>query len=600
MDIWFFYGFLLTFLFSIRKVITFFPVRGQFNEYTGAYLYLSDIFLILTLLSWIIILCNKYSILSICNNTPINRHKLWTRLYPQFSPRHILAYLSLILVLWSFLSILWSDNQIIALFRSIKLFEFFVLAIFVTYRIVPSRAECSTPAPPKNVPRGTLDKNAPLKLFHVEHSQGGGTFLKDTFKLMIFGGIINSILAIWQFIIQHSIGLTFLKESFLSPDIAGVAKIVLFGHKLIRAYGFFQHPNILGGFLVFSIVITICYRQMFHVEHFKISPFGKGGWGGFEKLLKNHQPSNPSVLRNIPACRQAGLFFKGRASLLWLLLTIQIIALILTFSKSSIIGLILALLYINVPRGTFREVESSRLKNWRQMFHVEHLSKFMFLTISLLFVTISIFPNLSPIQNQSLDQREILSIVPRGTISDNPVLGVGQGQLIWSMRNNPELLDWQFQPVHNVFLLIWSELGIIGLILFVWLLWKMFHPRHNVPRGTLCGTDVEHFENSPLVKGDLPEVATSLQAGVRLGQRDFYENETKYTAVEIKTKIPPTPLYKGGALIFQGVLLGFIFIMLFDHYLWDIQQGQIMLWLVIGFIYGLSLTNSNASDNISL
>lgn len=32
------------------------------------------------------------------------------------------------------------------------------------------------------------------------------------------------------------------------------------------------------------------------------------------------------------------------------------------------------------------------------------------------------------------------------------------------------------------------------------------------------------------------------------------------------------------------VLLAFIFIMFFDHYLWDIQQGQIMLWAILGLI----------------
>ena len=64
-DVWFFYGFLITFTLSIRKVLFFYPINGTFNEYTGIYLYLSDIFLCLTVISWFIILCNKYSILSI-------------------------------------------------------------------------------------------------------------------------------------------------------------------------------------------------------------------------------------------------------------------------------------------------------------------------------------------------------------------------------------------------------------------------------------------------------------------------------------------------------------------------------------------------------
>ncbi|MFA7319820.1 MAG: hypothetical protein WC022_04485, partial [Parcubacteria group bacterium] len=38
---------------------------------------------------------------------------------------------------------------------------------------------------------------------------------------------------------------------------------------------------------------------------------------------------------------------------------------------------------------------------------------------------------------------------------------------------------------------------------------------------------------------------------------------------------------------FQGILLGFIFIMLFDHYFWDIWQGQVLFWLVAGIVAGL-------------
>jgi hypothetical protein len=37
----------------------------------------------------------------------------------------------------------------------------------------------------------------------------------------------------------------------------------------------------------------------------------------------------------------------------------------------------------------------------------------------------------------------------------------------------------------------------------------------------------------------------------------------------------------------KGIFLGFIFIMLFDHYFWDIQQGSLMLWMTLGFIAGI-------------
>ena len=52
-------------------------------------------------------------------------------------------------------------------------------------------------------------------------------------------------------------GLLWLKESIISPNIPGVAKLIFNGHVYIRSYGLFPHPNILGGFLVFSIISTL-------------------------------------------------------------------------------------------------------------------------------------------------------------------------------------------------------------------------------------------------------------------------------------------------------------------------------------------------------
>ena len=59
-DIWFFYLFLLTFTLNVRKVVLYFPLKGTFNEYTGIYVYMSDLFLFLAVFFWILsIIYNK-------------------------------------------------------------------------------------------------------------------------------------------------------------------------------------------------------------------------------------------------------------------------------------------------------------------------------------------------------------------------------------------------------------------------------------------------------------------------------------------------------------------------------------------------------------
>ena len=146
LDVWFFYGFLLTFTLSIRKVITFYPIKGAFNEFTGIYLYLSDLFLLATILLWgLYILCNNFTYLSSCRLSYFTPKKMfhmehftrqaWNNIKNNFfklSNKPIII-LPLILVIWAFISIIWSANQLIAFFRSIKLFELYLLFLYVRY-----------------------------------------------------------------------------------------------------------------------------------------------------------------------------------------------------------------------------------------------------------------------------------------------------------------------------------------------------------------------------------------------------------------------------------------------------------------------------------
>lgn len=455
-EIWFFYGFILTFTLTIRKVLWFSPLRGEFNEYSGAYLYLSDIFLGLIIIAWIItILYNKIDILSILKNVPRG-----TLLLPLF------------LIIWSFISLIWAENKIVAIFRSIKMLEFYLLYIFILVRLFYW-----------NVPRGTL--------------------LKKIFGLIMFIGLVQAIVGITQFILQHSIGLFWLKESLISPDIAGVAKVILSGETLIRAYGLFPHPNILGGFLLFSILISLFYYKMFHARLYSQSLIDARR---VEQLIK-------------------------------ISLGIQLLAIILTFSKSAIIGLFLGLIYFayvssrkecstwNIPRDKRGTFFSYLRKKKRLIFTAGLIIIFAFIITK---------PNLYSFFIKSLNDRSVYINVSRGIIWDNSILGIGSGQFVISMENMSIIKEnWMLESVHNVFLLVWSELGIIGfliLVLFIGFISKgMFHVEHST----------EQVRN-------MPELAK----------------------------------------IFGAIFIGFLFIMFFDHYLWDIQQGSFLLWMTLGFLVG--------------
>jgi hypothetical protein len=607
-DIWFFYAFLLSFSFSIRKILFYFPIQGTFNEYTAIFVYISDIFLFCTILSWFIyLLCNSNIFLSM-SILWITRlvHRLYGKIALELKflfhssslvdpeiknkgmmhslenvprlPRETKMFhmehfsflqsertfviIPLILVIWSLLSIFWSQNQSVAFFRSVKLFEYYLLYLYVIFRIVPcSPRDSKLFHPVKNVPHGTFNEAS------VEQSGilRGGTSENSSrwnsiFSIIIILSLFQSAIGILQFLSQKSLGLFWLGESHISPNLPSVAKTLFNGHILIRSYGLFPHPNIFGGFLLLSIILCMIYKNS---NHRPLLLSQKIKFKGFNIIL-------------------------GRRNLDFLIF-IQSLALLLTFSKSAIIGLAVAMLYIyasrlsgktkllktcnvdskcsmpapllsDVPRGTS---ESFTGWNNQNLYGVEHLTSLLSRTdrlnlphsrnfrIIILTVLIAImaihlsWSNFNILVFKSLNERILYLDVSRGTILANPVLGVGVGQFVATMaKYAPKLETWQFQPVHNVFLLIWSELGIVGLGLFCYWIYKIFSLILN-NRGMI---DVD---------------------------KAILHNKSYYLSNDRLLRY------------FKAILLGFLFIMLFDHYFWDIQQGSIMFWMILGFIAGI-------------
>ena len=482
-DIWFFYGFLLTFTLSIRKILYSLPLNSKFNEYSTAYLYLSDIFLFLAITSWMFIILRNnnhdLSIRAFISRLSIN--KMFHVEHFSYSPILPIA----ILVTWSITSLIWAHNSNVAVFRLLKLIEFTLLILFLRLNM-----KCST-----------------------------WNNIKNILKILILAGVLNSAIGIFQFIIQGSLGLTWLRESIIDRNAPYIAKIILHSEPFIRAYGLFPHPNILGGYLVLSILSTFGYARLFHVE--QSSSF---------KLLYR------------------------------LIIAIQAIALLLTFSKTALIGLIVASFYIliklNVPRGTL--LNRLRVK----MFRVEHLfktsarRKAILSGLILLVFFLLIGPNIKSFLITPAQDRILFAEIYTSMITTHPFIGFGIGQSVIEMTNflHIHTIDWQLQPVHNVFMLIWTELGIIGLMVFLLLLNRLFHveqkiePAMNIECSTWNKSHCEVYD--PIRNVPRGTVADTLNLSI----------------------------------LFKGILLGFIFIMLFDHYFWDIQQGELMLWLVMGVI----------------
>ena len=63
--------------------------------------------------------------------------------------------------------------------------------------------------------------------------------LKKIMKIFVAVMIFEAVLGIFQFVFQHSLGLSLLGEPFLDLQIKGIASTTVFGEKLLRAYVLF-------------------------------------------------------------------------------------------------------------------------------------------------------------------------------------------------------------------------------------------------------------------------------------------------------------------------------------------------------------------------
>lgn len=78
-----------------------------------------------------------------------------------------------------------------------------------------------------------------------------------TFQLLVSG---------LQVYTGHSVGLSWLSESAISIDKLGIAKSIIFGETILRAYGTFSHPNVLAAYALFVLVYFFFLSKLFHME----------------------------------------------------------------------------------------------------------------------------------------------------------------------------------------------------------------------------------------------------------------------------------------------------------------------------------------------
>ncbi len=323
----------------------------------------------------------------------------------------------------------------------------------------------------------------------------------DKLKLIIsfLSGItIQAGLAIWQFISQSGFSAKWLGMALHQATDLGASVIETMGsdgigERWLRAYGGLDHPNILGGLLVIGILVAI-------------------------NLIANG--------KSLPAVKN-----KFINLISWLSLLLFFIALIFTWSRAAWLALFICLAVLLII-GLVR----------KNLLRQKSILEIILVLGLILFILFNLYQNLFVTRTLQNERLEIKSYNERimsyknffQIIKNNWLTGTGIGNytLILHDQINKNLASFNYQPVHNTFLLIWAESGIMGLIFFLSLIAYLI---------------IKIFKSAYRSKGDNLEL-----------------NIILITAIMV--------------------------MMMFDHWWWSLHFGILFFWLVVGLIINKSIT----------
>lgn len=233
-------------------------------------------------------------------------------------------------------------------------------------------------------------------------------------KWLLYGAVFQIVLAYVQTRLNHSVGLQLIGEPVIGPEVSNVAKTDLAdGAKLIRPYGTFLHPNILGAYLMTILFLSLPY-------------------------LKKSALMFWIILLSI------GIYLTGSQAAELTVLVAAGILLILSFMKVAVqkralsLGLLSAILFGNL----WLYIKGASL-SW----------------------------NFASVQ-----ERLAQNVISLNMFLHN-LWGVGVGNFTLEMEkfSQTALLPWDFQPVHNTYFLILNETGIQGLILLILIIGTLLH-----------------------------------------------------------------------------------------------------------------------------
>lgn len=243
--------------------------------------------------------------------------------------------------------------------------------------------------------------------------------------ITIINLIIEIIISSYQITFKQSLGAYFLGESKINIGAGGyISKVIILGNTFLRGYGSFPHPNVLANYTLFIILIILISKKALQYKDILWEFYGSLAARKLNKLLD-------------------------------ITLFLAAINLLLTFSRIPIFLGILVLLYYL----------------YRYKLRPQTKPAFLYFSGSILIGLFS-FVYFATNWQSSLANRYALNLLAINIIQFSFPRGLGPGQFVSAFDIFHIISNGQsfIQPVHNIYLLLMSEIGIWGFFFSICIL----------------------------------------------------------------------------------------------------------------------------------
>lgn len=239
---------------------------------------------------------------------------------------------------------------------------------------------------------------------------------------------LQALLGIYQFLTQTTFAFKYLGLAEHNPSTLGTAVVESANGRWLRAYGGLDHPNILGGVLAISLVFSAYLLAK-------------------KKMMNTNKQVWSSVFLFISYFISLYALFFTFSRGAWIALVAGFIALLIVFIVNKdkwILSRFIALVFfsavlIGIASVPYKELLVVRLDAQTRL------------------------------EQKSITERQAYLVQAKSILQDKFLTGVGVGNYSTAvgLSDQNKKPAWEYQPVHNTFLLLWTESGLFALLSFL-------------------------------------------------------------------------------------------------------------------------------------